>query len=121
MKFDSYHPAINFIFFTSVIAFSFMFTQPVFLMVGYICAFIYSSYLGKTKALILNILAFVFIIIFAFYYSSYNHFGITNLIFNFIGNAITLESVYMGFVNGIHIAIHICLTKVCHKTIIAVQ
>ena len=104
MKFDSYHPAINFIFFTSVIAFSFMFTQPIFLMVGYICAFVYSSYLGRTKALILNIFAFIFIIIFAFYYSSYNHFGITNLAFNFIGNAITLESVYAGFVKGIHIA-----------------
>ena len=104
MKFDSYHPAINFIFFTSVIAFSFMFTQPVFLLVGYLCAFIYSSYLGKSKALILNILAFIFIIFYAFYYSSYNHFGVTNLAFNFIGNAITMESVYAGFVKGIHIA-----------------
>ena len=104
MKFDSYHPAINFIFFTSVIAFSFMFTQPVFLLVGYLCAFIYSSYLGKVKALILNIFAFIFIIFYAFYYSSYNHFGVTNLAFNFIGNAITLESVYAGFVKGIHIA-----------------
>lgn len=104
MKFDSYHPTINFIFFTSVIAFSFMFTQPVFLLVGYVCAFIYSSYLGKAKALIFNILAFIFIIFYAFYYSSYNHFGVTNLAFNFIGNAITLESVYAGFVRGIHIA-----------------
>ena len=81
-----------------------MFTQPVFLLTGYICAFIYSSYLGRTKALILNILVFVFIIIYALYYSSYNHFGVTNLAFNFIGNAITLESVYYGFVRGIHIA-----------------
>ena len=116
MKFDSYHPAINFIFFTSVIAFSFMFTQPVFLMAGYICAFIYSSYLGRAKALIVNILAFVFIIIYAFYYSSYNHFGITNLAFNFIGNAVTLESVYAGFVKGIHIATAVmwfyCMVKI---------
>ena len=104
MKFDSYHPAINFIFFTSVIAFSFMFTQPVFLLTGYVCAFIYSSYLGRWKALILNILVFVFIIVYAFYYSGYNHFGVTNLAVNFIGNAITLESVYYGFVRGIHIA-----------------
>ena len=81
-----------------------MFTQPVFLLTGYICAFIYSSYLGRTKALILNILVFIFIIIYALYYSSYNHFGVTNLAFNFIGNAITLESVYYGLVRGIHIA-----------------
>ena len=116
MKFDSYHPAINFIFFTSVIAFSFMFTQLVFLMAGYICAFIYSSYLGRAKALIVNMLAFVFIIIYAFYYSSYNHFGITNLAFNFIGNAVTLESIYAGFVKGIHIATGVmwfyCMVKI---------
>ena len=104
MKFDSYHPAINFIFFTSVIAFSFMFTQPVFLFTGYICAFIYSSYLGKSKAVIYNVLAFIFVIFYAFYYSSYNHFGVTNLTLNMIGNAITLESAFAGFVKGIHIA-----------------
>ena len=116
MKFDSYHPAINFIFFTSVIAFSFMFTKPVFLMAGYICAFIYSSYLGRTKALVLNILVFIFIMVYAYYYSSYNHFGITNLAFIFIGNAITLESIYAGFVKGIHIATGVmwfyCMVKI---------
>ena len=104
MKFDSYHPAINFIFFSSVIAFSFIFTQPVFLFTGYLCAFIYSSYLGRHKALVLNIAVFIFIIIYALYYSSYNHFGVTNLSFNWVGNAITLESVYAGFVKGIHLA-----------------
>ncbi|MBQ5781960.1 MAG: energy-coupling factor transporter transmembrane protein EcfT [Oscillospiraceae bacterium] len=104
MRFDSYHPAINFIFFSSVITFSFLFTQPVFLMAGYLCAFIYSSYLGRYKALILNIFVFAFIIVYALYYSSYNHFGVTNLAFNWVGNAITLESVYAGFVKGIHLA-----------------
>lgn len=104
MRFESYHPTINLLFFVSVMAFSLMFTQPVFLLIGYICAFIYSSYLGKAKAVVLNVIAFVFIIMYAFYYSSYNHFGVTNLTLNFIGNAITLESVYAGFVEGIHIA-----------------
>ena len=116
MKFDSYHPTINFIFFSSVMVFCFMFTQPVFLLIGYVCAFIYSSYLGKAKALVLNIIAFVFIIIYAFYYSSYNHFGVTNLALNFIGNAITLESIYAGFVEGVHIASGImwfyCIIKI---------
>lgn len=85
-------------------AFSFLFTQPVFLMAGYLCAFIYSSYLGRCKALVLNIFVFVFIVVYAFYYSSYNHFGVTNLAFNWVGNVITLESVYAGFVKGIHLA-----------------
>lgn len=104
MKFDSYHPAINFIFFGTVIVFSFLFTQPVFLLLSYVCAFAYSAYLGQWKALIFNGVVFVGIILYALYYASYNHFGITNLAINWIGNQITLESVYAGFVRGIHLS-----------------
>ena len=116
MKFDSYHPTINFIFFTTVICFGFMFTQPVFLMIGYACAFIYSVYLGKKKALLLNVIVIVLVFSYAFYYASYNHFGVTNLAYNSIGNAITLESIYGGFVKGIHLATGImwyyCVMKI---------
>ena len=104
MKFDSYHPAINFIFFSSVLIFSFLFTQPVFLILSYACAFLYSRYLGKYKALILNVFAFIMIIVYALYYASYNHFGVTELRVNWIGNRITLESMYGGLVQGIHLA-----------------
>ena len=115
MRFDSYHPAINVIFFVSVMTFSFIFTQPVFLFIGYICSFIYSYYLGKTKALIINVTVFVLIIIYALYYSSYNHFGVTNIGINIIGNTLTLESIYAGLVKGVHIATGMmwfyCITK----------
>ena len=104
MKFDSYHPAINFIFFFSVLAFSFLFTQPVFLLISYSCALIYSSYLGRWKAFLLNVFAFVLCIVYAFYYAFYNHFGITELSVNWIGNHVTLESIYAGLVKGIHIS-----------------
>lgn len=104
MKFDSYHPAINFIFFFSVLMFAFSFTQPVFLGLSYVCAFLYSSYLGKYKALILNVLAAILIVVYALYYASYNHFGVTELRVNWIGNRITLESMYGGLVKGIHLA-----------------
>ena len=93
-----------------------MFTQPVFLMIGYVCAFIYSVYLGEKKALLLNVIVIVLVFLYAFYYASYNHFGVTNLAFNSIGNAITLESIYAGFVKGIHLATGImwyyCVMKI---------
>jgi len=41
MRFDSYHPAINFIFFGVVITAAIAFNQPVFLAIGYICSFLY--------------------------------------------------------------------------------
>ena len=103
MKFDSYHPAINFIFFFSVLLFSFLFTQPVFLLLSYFCAFLYSSYLGRWKVLLLNLAALVLSVVYAFYYASYNHFGITELAVNWIGNHITLESIYAGLVKGVHL------------------
>lgn len=104
MKFDSYHPAINIIFFASVIAFALLFSQPVFLVIGYFCAFVYSSYLGKMKAVVRNLIIFILVLIYTAYYSAYNHLGITILANNWIGNSITLESVCYGFVRGIQLA-----------------
>ena len=107
---------INFIFFTSVIYFGLVFTQPVFLIVGYVCAFTYSVYLRKKKALLFNSILIILIFAYAFYYASYNHFGITNLAYNSIGNAITLESIYAGFAKGIQLATGImwysCVIKI---------
>ncbi len=104
MKFDSYHPAINFIFFFSVLTFSFLFTQPIFLLLSYVCAFLYSTYLGRWKALILDLATFVLLIIYALHYASYTHFGVTELAVNWIGNQITLESLYAGLVKGVHLS-----------------
>ena len=55
MRFDSYHPAINFIFFTIAIGCTIWFHHPVFLAISYVCAFAYSIKLKGIKALILNL------------------------------------------------------------------
>ena len=116
MKFDSYHPAINFIFFISILFFSFYFTQPIFVLISYISAFIYSCYIGKIKGFLLNILLIIFIIVYTLYYSYYNHFGITNLAINIIGNSITLEAICAGLIRAIHISTacmwFYCMTKI---------
>ena len=104
MKFDSYHPAINFIFFSSVLLFSFWFTQPVFLIVSYLCAFLYSTYLGKWKALLFDFAALILIVVYALYYASYTHFGVTVLALNYVDNSITLEALCGGLIQGFHLS-----------------
>lgn len=104
MKFDSYHPAINFIFFTAVILAAISFNQPVFLVISYLCPFIYSIKLNGKRAVIFNIMLIPLVVIFALFYSYYNHFGITNLAVNIIGNQITKEALVYGFVIGIKVS-----------------
>lgn len=101
MRFDSYHPAINFVYFAAVTAMTLLFNHPVFLCISYVCAFAYSVKLNGWKGLLFDLFLIPCICAFAFYYASYHHFGITNLASTFIGNRITLESIVWGFVLGI--------------------
>lgn len=101
MRFDSYHPAINLIYFVSAIGLALSFNHPVFVAVSYVCAFAYSVKLNGKKALIFNLCLVPFIVLYSLVYSSYNHFGVTNIRQNFIGNEITLESVIYGLVIGV--------------------
>lgn len=104
MRFSSYHPALNFIFFAAVITAAAVFNQPVFLAIGYFCAFIYSVKLNGRRAVFFNLALLLLAILFALYYASYNHFGVTVLGVNFIGNSLTLESLVTGVVIGIRAA-----------------
>jgi energy-coupling factor transport system permease protein len=98
MRFDSWHPAVNFIFFAAVITAAITFNQPVFLLIGYGASFAYSVYLGGRRGLIFDVVLLVLIILYAWFYSAYNHFGVTDLGVNFAGNKITLESIVSGLV-----------------------
>lgn len=100
MGFELYHPAVNFIFFTVVIACTLLFQHPVFLMISFLCAIAYSVKRNGIRAVIFDVSLLPLICIFAFYYSSYTHFGVTVLERNFVGNNITLESLIYGFVSG---------------------
>ena len=104
MGFEKCHPAVNFIYFATVIAGMIAFQHPIFLLISFVCAFIYSIKRNGWKALVFNAVLLPFIAAYAFYYSSYNHFGVTVLQQNSIGNNITLESLVYGFVLGIAVA-----------------
>ena len=100
MKFESYHPVINLIYFTAAIVFTIWFNHPVFTAIAYVCAFIFSVMQNGKKALIFNCLMFIFIAIFTYLYTRFMHFGATELGRNFIGNRITLESAVSGLRTG---------------------
>lgn len=101
MGFEHYHPAINLIYFVSVIWASISFQQPVFLAVSYVCAFAYSVKRNGWRAVAFNVCLIPLAAVFALYYSGYHHFGVTILRQNFIGNNMTLESLVYGFNLGI--------------------
>ena len=42
MGFEQCHPAVNLIYFAAVIAGTVLFRNPVFLLIGFLCGFIYS-------------------------------------------------------------------------------
>ena len=104
MRFDSYHPMINFIYFTTAIVCAVSFQHPVFLVISYLAAFMYSIKLNKLRSAVFNCCLIPLIFAYAAHYSSYNHFGVTNLRANFIGNQITLEAVAVGCARGMTVA-----------------
>ena len=104
MGFESCHPAVNFIFFAAALYGTVRFNHPVFLAIAYVCAFAYSVKRCGNRAVAFNLCLLPLILIFALYYSSYHHFGVTVLRQNFIGNNLTVESFVYGLVIGLRFA-----------------
>lgn len=112
MGFERCHPAVNFLYFAAVIIGMITFQHPIFLTISFACAFAYSIKRNRWKALLFNLGTLPLIAAFSLYYSSYNHFGVTVLRQNFIGNNMTLESLVYGFVLGTVIA-GVCIWLSC--------
>ena len=104
MGFEACHPAVNFIFFASVIYGAVTFKHPVFLAIAYLCAFAYSVKRRGKRAVLFNLCLLPLVAAFALYYSSYHHFGVTVLRQNFVDNNMTLESLVYGAVIGLRFA-----------------
>lgn len=100
MKFDSYHPLINLIYFMAAIGLALVFNHPIFTAISYFCAFAYSVKLNGKRGLVFDLCLIPLILIFAWWYSYYNHFGSTYLRQNFVGNEITLEALLYGVETG---------------------
>ncbi len=104
MKFESYHPIIQFLYFTAAITCTITFDHPVFMGIAYVVSFVWSVKLNGRRAIVFNSCLIPGLLLYTVWYASYHHFGVTNLWQNRIGNWITLESIVYGLVLGIKIA-----------------
>lgn len=104
MRFDSYHPAIIFLFFAGMLAGAVAFNQPVFVAISYLCPVAYAVVLRGRRTLWIQAALIPFVALFTGFYAYYNHFGVTAITATFIGNSITLESILYGCSLGIRVA-----------------
>ena len=115
MKFDSYHPTINLIFFVSVITMTIVFQHPIYVAMSYICSFVYSVKLIGKKALIYNFSLWIVMLGFLYYYVSFFHKGVTEITRNYVNNVITLESLVYGCILSLIIASVLMWINCFHK------
>lgn len=104
MGFEHCHPAVNMIYFVSVVYGMLCFKHPVFLVISFLSAFAYSIKRNGIKAVVFDAVLLPLTGAFAIYYSTYNHFGVTVIEQNFIGNNITLESLIYGVALGLTVS-----------------
>ena len=104
MRFDSYHPFIELLFFLVVILSTAIWNHPVFLGISWLAAFIYSVSLRGKGGVVFGLVLIPLIVAWTALYAYNVHFGITNLGRTFIGNQITLESIVYGGIVGVRVA-----------------
>ena len=97
-SFSSYHPLVNFLFFTEVLGFSMFLLHPLCLVISLFCALGYDLYLNGKKALGLCLKGILPMMVFtALLNPLFNHEGVTILTYLPSGNPLTLESILYGF------------------------
>ncbi|MBQ7542202.1 MAG: energy-coupling factor transporter transmembrane protein EcfT [Clostridia bacterium] len=112
------HPALNFLFFASVVAFGMVFFHPVFLGISFAAAFAYGVRLRGRRmlktvfCLLLPTLLFVVLLGAAF-----NHYGVTTLFVLPNGNRVTLESIVHSLVTG-GMVLTVFLWFVCYNAVV---
>ncbi len=101
MRFDSYHPGINVLYFATMLFCTIAWDHPVFVALAYVCAFAYSTKLKGARQAVFNVALLVLGAAWALWFAATTHFGVTNLAMTIVGNAVTLESLVVGCVQGI--------------------
>ncbi|GCD10971.1 energy-coupling factor transporter transmembrane component T [Clostridium tagluense] len=100
-SFSTFHPVINFSYFTAVLLFSMFFIHPIFLGIALTCSFTYSIMLKGKSALKFNLLYMLPLLVFmAIINPAFNHEGVTIIFYLKNGNPITLESILYGVMSA---------------------
>ena len=115
-EFATFHPVVNFVYFTLVIVFSCIFMHPVCITISLVCGFIYSVTLGGKKQLKINLFCILpMMIIAALINPAFNHSGVTILSYLPGGNPLTLESVIYGIAAGMMLGSVILYFNCCSR------
>lgn len=103
--FSSYHPAVNFLYFTEVLLFSMFFMHPVCLIISLIGSVCYTVNMNGQKGVLFTLkFALPMLLITALVHPAFGHEGATILYYLPTGNPLTLESVLYGIAAGLMMA-----------------
>ena len=101
-RFYHYHPTVNLLYFTLVIAFSMLLTHPAAQTVALVCAVTYAvSVEGKRAVGFLLKFCLPTVLLTAFINPAFNHEGVTIVYYFSSGNPLTLESILYGVGSGV--------------------
>ena len=104
-EFQHFHPIVNFIYFTLVIALAVLLLHPVCLMLSFVCALSYFTVLRGGYALLRRLMYILpMIVVMALLNPAFNHAGITVLTYLPSGNPLTKESIVYGIFAAMMIA-----------------
>lgn len=109
MRFESYNPLVNVIYFVVAFGMLIYINNPIFVALECLCFAVYATYLYKEKMLVHIFVSIIICVAYFAYYVSFHHFGMTVLGKNFIGNNVTIESIAYSLVLGVKIAsVYLC-------------
>lgn len=117
MGFRNSHPFVHLLYFAMVIYTLLTLSHPAYILITFVSAIIYALLCSAGKIWKHIVIIFPLIILYAMYYASYHHFGITVLGENRIGNSLTAEAYLYGMVVGVTVAALILWIYVLHQSI----
>lgn len=117
MGFRNSHPFVHLLYFLAVIYTLLAFSNPVYLLIAFVSAIIYACQCSAGKIWKYIVAIFPLIILYAMYYASYHHFGVTVLGENRIGNSLTAEAYLYGMVVGVTAAAFVLWLYILHQSI----
>jgi energy-coupling factor transport system permease protein len=104
-RFSTYHPLVNFLYFTLVIGFSMVLTHPLAQGISLICACAYAVQAESKKAVLFTLKwCLPLLLLTAFMNPAFSHEGATTLLYFPTGNPLTLESIVYGISAGTMLA-----------------
>ena len=99
----TYHPVVSFSYFFIVISMSMLAMHPVFVLISFISATIYSLILNKERTKEILKFTMVMVVFITIANGLFVNRGLT-VLFYFRHNAVTLESIFYGITSGIKMA-----------------